>query len=103
MSADDEQVEKARRAGGDDFVELGSTGLREQGGVLYEEERHALTGDRGTAGTKEMSAEDPTIDGALRALDRLVRTGPLAWGPAPGTRAGGEGSCALGRPRRGHP
>lgn len=86
----EESLEKARRAGGEDMVELGSTGLRQMGGVLYEEERHALMGDRGTAVIKEMSEEDPTIGGALLAIDNLVRSVPWDWEPAPDSGAEGE-------------
>ena len=87
---DEEQVEKARAAGGEDFVELGSTGLQHYGGVLAEEFRPALQGDRGVATFREMSEEDPTIGGALLAVDNLVRRVPWDFEPAPDSGAEGE-------------
>jgi hypothetical protein len=87
---DEEQVEKARAAAGDDFVELGGTGLLEYGGVLAEEFRPALQGDRAVATYKEMSEEDPTIGGSLLTIDNLVRQVPWTFEPAPDSGAEGQ-------------
>lgn len=87
---DEEYVEKARAAGGEDFVELGDTGLQHYGGVLAEEFRPALQGDRAISTYREMSEEDPTIGGALLAIDNLVRRVPWDFEPAPDSGAEGE-------------
>ncbi len=87
---DEELVEKARAAGGEDFVELGVTGLQHYGGVLAEEFRPVLQGDRAVATYKEMSEEDPTIGGSLLTIDNLVRQVPWAFEPRPGTGAEGQ-------------
>ncbi len=81
-AVDEEQVEKARATGGNDFVELGGTGLQQYGGVLAEEFRPALQGDRATATWKEMGEEDPTIGGSLLTVDNLVRQVPWTFEPA---------------------
>ncbi len=88
--ADEEAIEKARAAGGEDFVAVGDTGLREYGGVLAEEFRPALQGERGVQTYREMSEEDPTIGGALLAIDNLVRRVSWDFEPAPDSGAEGE-------------
>jgi hypothetical protein len=87
---DEEFVEKAKAAGGEDMVEVGDTGLRHQNGVLYEEHRQALQGDRATQVWKEMSEEDSTIGAALLAIDNLVRRVPWDFEPAPDSGKEGE-------------
>lgn len=89
-AVEEEHVEKARAAGGEDMVAVGDTGLRHQGGVLYEEHRQALVGDRAIAVYKEMSEEDSTIGAALLAIDNLVRRVPWDFEPAPDSEAEGE-------------
>lgn len=88
--ADEESIEKARAAGGEDFLAVGDTGLREYGGVLAEEFRPALQGERGVQTYREMSEEDPTIGGALLAIDNLVRRVPWDFEPAPDSGKEGE-------------
>ncbi len=87
---DEETVEKARGAGGMEYVEQGYTGLQHQGGQLYEEQRQALAGDRGIAVLKEMSEEDPTIGAGLLAIDNMVRRVSWEFEPPPDTGAEGE-------------
>lgn len=87
---DEESVEKARAAGGEDMVAIGDTGLRHYNGVLYEEHRQALAGDRWTAVVKEMSEEDSTIGAALFAIDNLVRAVPWDFEPAADSGTEGE-------------
>ncbi len=88
--AQDEAVEKARAAGGEDFLEVGNTGLRAYAGQLDEEFRPSLRGDRGVAVFREMAEEDPTIGGALLAIDNLVRRVPWDFEPAPDSGTEGE-------------
>ncbi len=87
---EEELVEKARSAGGMEFVEVGSTGLNHQAGHLYEEQRAALAGDRGVQVFREMSEEDPTIGAGLLAIDNMVRSVPWEFEPAPDTGTEGE-------------
>jgi len=86
----EETIEKARSAGGLAFTEIGTTGLQHQGGQLYEEQRQALAGDRGTAVFKEMSEEDPTIGAGLLAIDLMVRAVPWDFEPPPDSGKEGE-------------
>ena len=89
-SAVEEQVEKARAAGGEDFLELGTTGLVQYSGQIAEEMRPALQGDRATATWREMSEEDPTIGGSLITIDNLVRRVHWHFEPPPDTGAEGQ-------------
>ena len=87
---DEETLEKAKAAGGMEFVEVGSTGLLHQAGQLYEEQRQALAGDRGIAVLKEMSEEDPTIGAGLLAIDNMVRQVSWEFEPPPDTGTEGQ-------------
>lgn len=56
-----------------DYTEIGSTGLQQYGGHVYEEFLRALQGQKGIKTLKEMSDNDPVIGGMLFAVDMLVR------------------------------
>lgn len=79
-----------------DYTEIGSSGLQQYGGQVYEEFLRALQGDRGIKTFREMSDNDPVIGGMLFAVEMLVRQvdwnlepafvsppEPLAPGPPP--------------------
>ena len=52
---------------------LGATGLKYQGGKIYEEFLNDLRGEKATRVYKEMSNNDPVIGAVLYAIRTLVR------------------------------
>jgi hypothetical protein len=63
------------------FTELGSTGLRQVGGVVTEEWQPRLQGEQGVRTYREMSEGDPTVGAVLFAIEMLVRQ--VHWGVEP--------------------
>jgi hypothetical protein len=63
------------------FAEMGSTGLRQVGGVLTEEWHPRLHGEQGIRTYREMSEGDPTVGAILFAIEMLVRQ--VHWGVEP--------------------
>lgn len=53
--------------------ELGSTGLKQMGGVVIEEWLPQLQGERGIKVWREMSENDPTVGAVLFAIEMLIR------------------------------
>ena len=64
-------------AGKPDFKELGSTGLRRSGGIVFEEFLTNLRGIRGAKIYREMRDNDPTIGSMLFAIEKVVTR--LEW------------------------
>lgn len=60
-----------------DLSELGTTGLRQNGGIVTEETLLQLQGQRGRTLYTEMRDNDPTIGSSLSAIDRII--GKLDW------------------------
>lgn len=56
-----------------DFTEVGSTGLQQYGGHVYEEFLRALQGQQGIKTLREMSDNDPVIGGMLFGIEMLAR------------------------------
>lgn len=77
-------VAKARA----DVSEIGSTGLRQYGGVLAEETIPALTGIRQVQTYAEMAENEPILGGVLMAIDNMVRS--VEWSVEP-AEDNGEG------------
>ena len=63
------------------LAELGSSGLRQQGGQLNEEWDPRLHGERGVRAYREMSESDPTVGAVLFAIEMLIRQ--AHWGVDP--------------------
>lgn len=63
--------------------ELGTTGLKQVGGVIVEEWNPALYGERGIRAYKEMSEADPTVGAVLFAIEMLIRQ--VEWSVEPST------------------
>lgn len=57
----------------DEYIELGSTGLKRTGGMVREEFLPELTGTRWTRKIKEMSEQDPIVTAELLAIEMLLR------------------------------
>lgn len=64
-------------AGKPDFKELGSTGLRRSGGIVFEEFLTNLRGIRGAKVYREMRDNDPTIGSMLFAIEKVITR--LEW------------------------
>lgn len=60
-----------------DLAELGSTGLNQQGGQIFEEFLPQLQGLRSIRIFKEMAANDPVVGAILFAVDMLIRQ--VSW------------------------
>ncbi|HSG63297.1 MAG TPA: hypothetical protein VLA24_17870 [Pseudomonadales bacterium] len=56
-----------------DYRELGSTGLKRNGGIVYEEFLPELRGARWLRKVKEMSEQDPIVTAELLAIEMLLR------------------------------
>jgi hypothetical protein len=56
-----------------DYTEIGSTGLQQYGGEVYEEFLRALQGQRGIKTIREMVDNDPVIGAMLFNIEMLVR------------------------------
>ena len=54
--------------------EMGWTGLKESGGILYEEFLSQLMGERGRRVFLEMSENDPTVGAMLYAVEMMIRS-----------------------------
>lgn len=63
------------------FAEIGSTGLRRQGGVIYEEDLRELRGSRWTAAVRDMTRNDATVGAILFAVEMLIRQVPWTVEP----------------------
>lgn len=57
----------------DEYIELGSTGLKRTGGMVREEFLPELTGTRWTRKIKEMSEQDPIVTAELLAIELSLR------------------------------
>lgn len=68
--------------------ELGSTGLRQFGGVVAEEWLPHLQGERGNRVWREMSENDPTVGSVLFAIEMLIRQ--VEWSTDPADESEGE-------------
>jgi len=64
-------------ADNNETVELGASGLRQQGGVIREEFLRELVGVRGTRIFREMRDNDPIVGAILFAIDMLIRN--VTW------------------------
>ena len=64
-------------AGKPDYKELGSTGLRRSGGIVFEEFLTNLRGIRGAKVYREMRDNDPTIGSMLFAIEKVITR--LEW------------------------
>ena len=64
-------------AGKPDYKELGSTGLRRSGGIVFEEFLTNLRGIRGAKIYREMRDNDPTIGSMLFAIEKVITR--LEW------------------------
>ena len=64
------------------MTELGSTGLTQYGGTVYEEALRQLTGTKGIRAFREMSDNDPTIGAILFAIDKLMKNSEWKVEPA---------------------
>ena len=60
----------------DRFKELGTIGLKETGGFVYEDPIKLLQGQRGLKIFKEMSENDDTVGACLLAIEMLMRQVP---------------------------
>jgi hypothetical protein len=69
--ADDEQ--RINKALGDDFKELGDTGLDRSGGFVRDEFLRQLEGERAKRVYREMRDNDPVIGAFLFAIEQLMR------------------------------
>ena len=58
-------------------TELGQTGLRVSGGVVYEEFLRQLSGEQGRKAFREMSENDPVVSSMLYAMEMVLRGVPL--------------------------
>lgn len=65
-----------------DMMELGSTGLHRNGGVVYEEFLNELRGDRWLKVVREMSEQDPIVTAFLLAIEMMLRQ--VDWEIQPG-------------------
>lgn len=63
------------------FSEIGWTGLRYSGGLLLEEFRKELMGDRWVKVAREMSENDDVVGASLTAIEMMVRQ--VDWSVAP--------------------
>jgi hypothetical protein len=68
-----EDLETSGRKVRADYTEVGSRGLHQYGGYVYEEFIKALQGDRGIKTFREMSDNDPVIGGLLFGIDMMAR------------------------------
>lgn len=59
------------------FLELGSTGLRQTGGFIYDEFLSKLVGYQGAKAYREMQDNDPVVGAVLFAISMLVRGAPF--------------------------
>ena len=62
-------------------TELGQTGLRVSGGVIYEEFLRQLSGEQGRKVYREMSENDPVVSSMLYAMEMVLRGVPLEVEP----------------------
>ncbi|HKI80698.1 MAG TPA: hypothetical protein VKA04_03550, partial [Pseudodesulfovibrio sp.] len=62
-------------------MELGVSGLKVSGGVVYEEFLRQLTGEQGRKVYREMSENDPTVSSMLYAMEMVLRGVPLEVEP----------------------
>jgi len=63
------------------ITELGVTGLRVSGGVVYEEFLRQLDGEQGRKMFREMSENDPVVSSMLYAMEMVLRGVPLEVEP----------------------
>lgn len=61
---------------------LGTSGLKQSGGLILEEFHKRLEGDRGIRVFREMADNDPVIGGFIRAVTSLVRQVPFFVQPS---------------------
>jgi hypothetical protein len=64
---------------------LGSTGLRRQGGIIYEEPLRDLTGRRWVDAVRDMTYNDATVGAILFAVEMLIRQ--VQWSVEPASDA----------------
>jgi len=64
-------------SGRDEFIELGSSGLRRSGGIINEEFLPNLQGVKGFKVYREMRDNDPVIGAMLYAIDKVITR--LEW------------------------
>lgn len=64
------------------FAEIGSTGLRRWGGLVYEEFLRELSGARAIEVYKEMSSNDPIVSAILFTIEMLIRNAKWDIEPA---------------------
>lgn len=79
-------------------TELGVSGLKQQSGVITEEELRELQGEHGLRRYREMLL-DPTVRGCLRAIELLCRRTPWHEEPADDTPESEEAAKFLGEIR----
>ena len=72
MSISELPLEKAK-ASSTDFLEVGSSGLHQMGGVVREEFLRQLQGRQAYATYREMADNDPVIGAMLQAIEMLIR------------------------------
>jgi hypothetical protein len=65
-----------------EFMEVGSSGLAQQFGIVQEEFLRRLQGKQGIATFREMSDNDPVIGAMLHAIDTLIRSAQWIVDPA---------------------
>jgi hypothetical protein len=65
-----------------EFMEVGSSGLAQQYGIVQEEFLRRLQGRQGIATFREMSDNDPVIGAMLHAIDTLIRSAQWIVDPA---------------------
>ena len=69
----------------DTMAVLGSTGLRRQGGIIYEEPLRDLTGRRWVDAVRDMTYNDATVGAILFAVEMLIRQ--VQWSVEPASDA----------------
>lgn len=80
MTNVDQDVTKARPSA-TDFMEVGSTGLRQSGGIVKDDFLSQLQGKQAFANYREMGDNDPVIGGMLAAIEMIVRS--VDWSVQP--------------------
>lgn len=82
--ADDQDhtpITKAKRSS-TDFMEVGSSGLHQNGGVVAEDFLRQLQGKQKYANFREMADNDPVVGGYLSGIEMIVRSVDWAVQPA---------------------
>ena len=64
-----------------DFMEVGSSGLRQNGGIVNDDFLRQLQGKQGYSNFREMADNDAVVGGMLQAIEMIVRS--VDWSVEP--------------------